>query len=66
MCIRDSDNTVSVIDGESNSVATTIKTGNGPYAIAVDSATHTAFVTNMAGTGLTEIDGQTLSTSPSH
>ncbi len=52
--------TVTVIDGVSNSVIATVKTGSGPYAVAVDSATNRAFVTNLVGDSLTVIDGRTL------
>jgi DNA-binding beta-propeller fold protein YncE len=53
-----------VIDGTQNSVATTVKAGNGPYAIAVDTANNKAYVANLAGENLTVIDGNTLGGSP--
>jgi YVTN family beta-propeller protein len=50
--------TVTIIDGTNNSVIATIATGNGPYAIAVDTATNKAYVSTMAGNHLTVIDGR--------
>jgi DNA-binding beta-propeller fold protein YncE len=44
-------------------MVTTIKVGNEPYAIAVDSATDMAFISNMSGPSPTVIDGRTLTVS---
>jgi DNA-binding beta-propeller fold protein YncE len=47
-----------MIDGANNSVIATIATGNGPYAIAVDTAANKAYVSNMGKNSLTVIDGR--------
>jgi len=47
-----------MIDGTNNSVIATIATGNGPYAIAVDTAANKAYVSNMEKNSLTVIDGK--------
>jgi DNA-binding beta-propeller fold protein YncE len=39
-----------VIDAASRSVAATVAVGTGPVAVAVDPATHLAFVANLGGT----------------
>jgi YVTN family beta-propeller protein len=54
------DNTATIIDGTTNSALATVKTGSGPYAIAVSSATDKAFVENLVGGTITVIDGKTL------
>jgi DNA-binding beta-propeller fold protein YncE len=51
-----------MIDGTNNSVIRTIATGNGPYAIAVDTAANKAYVSNMGKDGLTVIDGRLATT----
>jgi YVTN family beta-propeller protein len=57
-------NSVTVIDGTNNSVAATVQAGNGPYAIAVDTAANRIYLTNIAGDHLTVIDGRTLTATP--
>jgi DNA-binding beta-propeller fold protein YncE len=47
-----------MIDGTDNSVIATMPAGNGPYAIAVDTATNKAYVSNMGKDSLTVIDGR--------
>jgi DNA-binding beta-propeller fold protein YncE len=47
-----------MIDGTNNSVIATMATGNGPYAIAVDTAANKAYVSNMGKNTLTVIDGR--------
>jgi YVTN family beta-propeller protein len=53
-------NNVTVIDGVKNSVIATVATGNGPYAIAVDTAANKVYVSTMGESNLTVIDGQTI------
>ena len=43
------DNTVSVINGETGTVTTTIKVGRAPFGVAVNAAAHTTYVTNETG-----------------
>jgi len=47
-----------MIDGTSNSVIATVATGNGPYAIAVDTVANKAYVSTMGKNSLTVIDGR--------
>ncbi|MEV6768064.1 protein kinase [Nocardia sp. NPDC051030] len=44
--VNTGDGTVSVLDTSARSVITTVKVGVSPQGVAVDSATHTAYVTN--------------------
>jgi len=55
-----SDDTVSVIDGATNSVLTTVRVGHYPNGIAVNSKTNTIYVANLASGSLSIIDGTTL------
>jgi YVTN family beta-propeller protein len=58
--------TVSVIDGSSNTVTTTIPLSGYLAAVAVNSTTNTVYVTNYAGAGSIEvIDGATNSVTTS-
>jgi YVTN family beta-propeller protein len=50
---------VSVIDGATNTVTTTIGVGNAPVAVGVDPATNTAYVTNENDRSVSVIDGAT-------
>jgi YVTN family beta-propeller protein len=53
-------NTVTVIDETAKAVVGTVHTENRPYAIAVDSLTHTAFIAGLEGEKLVLVDGQTF------
>ena len=53
------DNTVSVIDGKTNSVTTTIQLGWGPSGISVNPSTNIVYVTNSVGNTVSVIDGKT-------
>jgi YVTN family beta-propeller protein len=57
------DGTVSVIDGDTNTVAATVKVGSYPNGIAVNPRTNTIYVANLKGGSLSIIDGTTLQTS---
>ena len=50
---------VSVIDGRTNTVAATVPADKGPWAVAVDPVTHTAYVANRLSDKVTVIDGRT-------
>jgi YVTN family beta-propeller protein len=52
------DNTVSVINGQTNNVVTTIPVGNGPDAIGVNPTTNMIYVANYTNT-VSVINGQT-------
>ena len=54
-------NSVSVIDGVTNTVTATISVGSGadPYGVAVDQATDSVYVTNSAASSVSVIDGAT-------
>jgi YVTN family beta-propeller protein len=54
-------NSVTVIDGASNSVVATVSVGTRPQAVAVDSATHRVYVANTHDNTVTAIDGVTNS-----
>lgn len=51
-------NTVSVIDGETNTVIDTIDVGRAPYGVAYNYDNHNVYVTNGGG-GVSVIDGET-------
>jgi YVTN family beta-propeller protein len=53
------DNTVSVIDGATNTVATTIAVAPGPRSVSVDAAFDTVFVVNQDASAVSVIDGAT-------
>jgi YVTN family beta-propeller protein len=53
------DGTVTVLDGSSDAVVTTVAIGSHPYSIAVDSATGKVYVTHTYGDQLTILDGTT-------
>jgi YVTN family beta-propeller protein len=57
-----SSNTVTVIDGTTDTVATTVTVGFKPTAIAVNSVTNQVYVANFGGTTVTVIDGATNAT----
>src|SRR5271169_5381737 len=57
------DDTVSVIDGVTNTVTATVKVGRYPNGIAVNSKTNTIYVANLNSQSLSIIDGTTLKTS---
>ena len=51
------DHTISVIDGRSNKQVTTIKIGNAPYGIAVNTITNRIY--DVDSNGITVTDGRT-------
>ena len=53
------DGTVSVIDAATRAVTATIGVGPRPFGVAVDPATHTAYVTNSGGGTVSVIDAAT-------
>jgi YVTN family beta-propeller protein len=57
------DDTVSVIDGDTNTVAATVAVGRYPNGVAVNPRTNTIYVANLNGGSLSIIDGTTLKTS---
>jgi YVTN family beta-propeller protein len=57
------EDTVSVIDGVTNTVLHTIRVGHGPNGVAVNSKTNTIYVANLTGGSLSIIDGTTLTAS---
>lgn len=57
------DDTVSVIDGVTNTVTATVKVGRYPNGIAVNSKTNTIYVANLNSESLSIIDGATLKAS---
>ena len=56
-------NTVSVIDGATETVTATFPAGRIPYAIQLDPGMHKAFVTNTYSDFVTVIDGQSATVS---
>src|SRR5215831_5585698 len=50
-------NSVTVIDGSTNTVTATVTAGAGPVALAVNSVTNQVYVANRAGSSFTVIDG---------
>ena len=52
-------NTVSVINGATNTVTATIPVGSDPVGIAVDPITNTIYTTNYSGSSISVIDGST-------
>jgi YVTN family beta-propeller protein len=52
-------NSVSVIDGTTNTVTATIAAGSGPEGVGVDPSTHTVYVANSNGNSVSVIDGTT-------
>jgi len=57
------DNTVSVIDGATNTVVRTVRVGRNPDGVAVNPRTNTIYVANLGGGTLSIIDGNKLTTS---
>ncbi|MDN5867691.1 MAG: YncE family protein, partial [Candidatus Nitrosocosmicus sp.] len=55
------DNTVSVIDGSSNSVIDTITVGNGPFGVAYNENNHYTYVANTGDNTVSVIDGSSNS-----
>ncbi len=53
-------NTISVIDGKTNSVVNTIKVGNDPDAVSVDPQTNIAYVSTFKDNTISVIDGKTV------
>ena len=53
------DNTVSVIDGATNTVTATIPVGTGPIGVAVNPSTNTVYVANSPAGTLSVINGAT-------
>ena len=51
--------TVSVIDGDTNSIINTVKVGNGPAGISVNSNTNMIYVANYYSDTVSIIDGKT-------
>ena len=52
------DNTVSVIDGKTNTVTDTIKVGNNPFAVSVNPSTNLVYVTSAVDNTVSVIDGK--------
>ena len=57
-------NTVTVIDGITNSPTATVAVGTDPFAIAVNPATNKIYVANFQSNNVTVIDGATNNTTP--
>ena len=57
------DDTVSVIDGNTNAVVATVKVGRSPNGIALNSKTNRIYVANLNGRTLSVINGDKLTTS---
>jgi len=60
--------TVSIVDGSTDSVATTVGVGSGPEALAVDQSTGTAYVSNLdsgVGSAVYVISPNTTGVAPS-
>lgn len=57
------DDSVSVIDGATNTVLGTVRVGHYPNGVAVNSKTNTIYVANLNSGTLSIIDGTTLTTS---
>jgi YVTN family beta-propeller protein len=55
------DNTVSVIDGRTNKVLSTINVGNTPYGVSVNPDTNMAYVANRNNGTVSVINGETNS-----
>ena len=55
------DNTVSVIDGKTNSVVNTVKVGKNPEGVAVNPSTNMIYVTNNRDNTTSVIDSRTNS-----
>ncbi len=53
------DDTMSVIDGKTNTVTATVAVGDYPHGVAVDPGTHTVYVTNTDADTVSVIDGTT-------
>ncbi len=53
------DDTMSVIDGKTNTVTATVAVGDYPHGVAVDPETHTVYVTNTDEDTVSVIDGKT-------
>src|SRR5207245_9808040 len=53
------DNTISVIDGGTNTVIATVPTGNAPHGITVNPVTNTIYVGNRLDNTVSVIDGST-------
>ncbi|MHB1962118.1 MAG: Ig-like domain repeat protein, partial [Acidimicrobiales bacterium] len=51
--------TVSVIDGATNAVSTTVTVGTGPFGVGVDPSTDTIYVANSSSGTVSVIDGAT-------
>jgi YVTN family beta-propeller protein len=57
--LNQTSNSVSVIDGATNTVTATIPTGNLPYGLAVNPVTNTIYVGNSLSSNVTVINGAT-------
>jgi YVTN family beta-propeller protein len=57
------DNTISVIDGATNTVLRTVRVGHSPNGVAVNQKTNTIYVANLTGASLSIINGTKLTTS---
>jgi len=57
------DDTVSVIDGATNTVLHTVRVGHAPNGVAVNQKTNTIYVANLDGESLSIINGTKLTTS---
>jgi len=52
-------NSLSVINGSTNTLADTVSVGTNPYAVAVNPSTNTVYVTNSSGNSVSVINGST-------
>lgn len=57
--VHTEDNIISVIDGRTNTVETTIPVGQFPFGIGVNSVTKRIYVGNVGNKNMSVIDGQT-------
>ena len=57
--VNNADDTVSVIDGDTNTVITTIPVGNPPFEAAIDTNNNLIYVTNANDNTVSVIDGAT-------
>jgi YVTN family beta-propeller protein len=54
---NETDGTVSVIDGDTNTVTATIPVGSFPFGVAADPGTKTIYVTNSGDNTVSVING---------
>ena len=53
-------NSVTVVDGNTNAILATVRTGNGPGVVAVNPSTHRVYVANYNDKSMTFIDGTAM------